>query len=45
MPVGDIYGHQHVIISGKYNYVVGEETRFDLTWWEINLGLTWNPEF
>jgi hypothetical protein len=45
MPVGDMYGHQHLIISAKYNYVVGDDTRFDLTWWELNLGLTWNPEF
>jgi hypothetical protein len=45
MPVGDMYGHQHIIISAKYNYVVGDDTRFDLTWWEVNLGLTWNPEF
>ncbi len=45
MPVGDMYGHQHIIISAKYNYVVGDDTRFDLTWWELNLGLTWNPEF
>ena len=45
MPVGDIYGHQSIILSGKYNYVIGDDTRFDLTWWEINVGLTWNPEF
>ena len=46
MPVGDIYGHQNIIISGKYNYVVGnDDPRFDFTWYEINLGITWNPEF
>lgn len=45
MPVGDVYGHQSIIISGKYNYVMGDDERFDYTWWEINLGLTWNPEF
>lgn len=46
MPVGDIYGHQNIIISGKYNYVLGDDApEFDFTWWEINLGITWNPEF
>ena len=49
LPVGDMYGHQHVILAAKYNFVLGDKDDNgiydEITWWEINLGITWNPEF
>jgi hypothetical protein len=45
MPIGDVYGHQNIVLAGKVNLVLGDEDRYDYTWWEINIGLTWNPDF
>jgi len=49
LPIGDIYGHQHILLAGKYNFVLGDKDDNgiydEITWWEINLGITWNPEF
>lgn len=44
-PVGDAYGHQHIIAGAKYNYVFGTDGGPDYTWWEAQIGITWNPEF
>ena len=44
-PVGDIYGHQNILLSAKYNYVFGKDNGIDFTWWEAQIGITWNPEF
>jgi hypothetical protein len=44
-PVGDVYGHQNILVSGVYNYAAGTNDSIDFAYWTMNLGITWNPDF
>jgi hypothetical protein len=45
LPIGDMYGHQNLMVAGKLNFAVGTDDSIDFTWYEVVLGITWNPEF